>query len=176
MSKANSERDAHRVFRRRGLAFKIPIAVCDIPEVPGYLPLEVEYIRVQDYFRYLLLRYPKLLFGGSDDPSALCESFWLEAWQALSKHKLCDCILRHLRNTSESNHSIRFTNASPKTSGRRSCRFACMETKAERYERVQFFVSAGSLSLACHRNVGENHVTHAVASLIQSSIGHVSSE
>ena len=78
VSRSHGERDAHRVFGRFGLTLRIPISNVDVPGEHGQQSLKIPYLKVQDFFAYLLRKHPKLLFGGNEDGGDICQAFWTE--------------------------------------------------------------------------------------------------
>ena len=76
---AHSERNAHRLFNRYGLALKVPISYLTFSHGGGKDTVTIPFLRVRDFLRVLLDKYPKVLFGGQQLGSAsqgLCETFW----------------------------------------------------------------------------------------------------
>ena len=76
VSEANSERDAHRVFRKFGVTLPVPIS--ELKVMSDGVEVSLPYLKPSNYLSLLLRKYPKLLFGGKDGASAqdLCQSFW----------------------------------------------------------------------------------------------------
>ena len=76
----HSERNAHRLFNRYGLALRVTITQMEVPaSSPEEYPIHIPYLRIQDYLKVLLGKYPEVLLGGLEVGSqseALCRSFW----------------------------------------------------------------------------------------------------
>jgi hypothetical protein len=86
MSERNSERDAHRLFNRYGLAEQIPISWYRSKQDPNLL---VPNLRVDDIIKMLYKRSPRLLFGGRPLPAHLfLENFWANYKKANPDHDI----------------------------------------------------------------------------------------
>ena len=71
----NSERDAHRLFSRLGLSLKMPIRTKTFAVDDGQA-VEMHYIRIADWVKYLL-KTPSLLAGaGTEKLESQCRAFW----------------------------------------------------------------------------------------------------
>ena len=76
---SHGERDAHRLFRRFGLVLNVPISKFSLESGDGSKPTDVPFLKISDFFRTLLSKHAKLLFGGFDagqEAQELCEMFW----------------------------------------------------------------------------------------------------
>ncbi|CAE7634225.1 unnamed protein product [Symbiodinium sp. CCMP2592] len=71
----NAERDAHRLFSRLGLSLKLPIRTKTFAVDDGEA-VEMHYIRIADWVKYLL-KTPSLLAGaGTEKLESQCRAFW----------------------------------------------------------------------------------------------------
>ena len=74
----HGERDCHRVFKRFGLALRIPVSELQVPVEEGF-PVRIPHLKILDFFSAMLKRHPKLLFGGlkvGNGSRQLCQQFW----------------------------------------------------------------------------------------------------
>ena len=75
---SHGERDAHRTFRRYGLSLQVPISSLTIQSENG--PVSLPHLKITDFCKVLLQKYPKLLLAGWDIGTAeadlLLETFW----------------------------------------------------------------------------------------------------
>ena len=78
VDRSHSERNAHRLFNRYGLALRVPISWMEVSSPEGEDNISVPYLRLSDYARLLAAKYPRVLMGGLDFPEAenLCRTFW----------------------------------------------------------------------------------------------------
>ena len=79
VDKSHSERNAHRLFFRYGLALKIPISSLRVDGADGADPLDIPYLKMTDFLQYLLKHAEEVLFGGKkmgEETSDLCSTFW----------------------------------------------------------------------------------------------------
>ena len=80
IDKAHSERNAHQLFNRYGLALRVPISMLLVPaSSPEEYPIQLPYLRIGDYLQLLLKRYEEVLLGGlrvGSQSEDLCASFW----------------------------------------------------------------------------------------------------
>ena len=78
VDKAHSERNAHRLFNRYGLALRVKISFLPIPPSPGHDEVSIPYLSMCDYATLLLKQHRSLLFGGLKGLEAerLCQVFW----------------------------------------------------------------------------------------------------
>ena len=80
ISEAHGERDAHRLFQRRGLRLEVPTSKLHVGAgEEGAEPVVIPYLKLDDFFKVLLNKHPRLLFGGmrkGPDAEHLCEVFW----------------------------------------------------------------------------------------------------
>ena len=78
VDKSHSERNAHRLFLRYGLALRVPISYLNVTESSGQDGLSIPYLKIPDYLRLLLNRYEEVLLGGLrvEESADLCSRFW----------------------------------------------------------------------------------------------------
>ena len=80
VDKSHSERNAHRLFNRYGLALRVPISWLSVPaDSPGTEGVVVPYLKVKDFLSLQLRKYEELLFGGlklGPQSEELCATFW----------------------------------------------------------------------------------------------------
>ena len=79
VDRAHSERNAHRLFNRYGLALKVPISYLDFKAQEGEDNVSIPYLKVPDFLKLLLAKYERLLLGGlpiGEASEELCNSFW----------------------------------------------------------------------------------------------------
>ena len=78
VDKHHSERNAHRLFFKYGLALRVPISNLDVPESSGQDMVSIPYLQVTDYLRLLLNHYEEVLVGGLkiEQSVQLCRDFW----------------------------------------------------------------------------------------------------
>ena len=80
IDKAHSERNAHRLFNRYGLALRVPISMLHVPASSAEeYPIQLPYLRIGDYLQLLLKRYEEVLLGGlrvGSQSEDSCASFW----------------------------------------------------------------------------------------------------
>ena len=79
VDRAHSERNAHRLFNRYGLALKVPISYLDFKAQEGEDNVSIPYLKVPDFLKLLLAKYEQLLLGGlpiGEASEELCNSFW----------------------------------------------------------------------------------------------------
>lgn len=81
----NAERDLHQVFREEGLRLPVDPAIA-----PGLL--DVHYLSVESWFRFLLKAHPRVLLGGFDRKdwlgTLLLTTFWKNFNQCFPDHEL----------------------------------------------------------------------------------------
>ena len=80
IKEANAERDVHRMCVRAGLSLPVPISTLLIPKTdPFEEDVVLSHLRITDYFKVLLGKYPELLLGGlplGTKAEARCGAFW----------------------------------------------------------------------------------------------------
>ncbi|CAE7445117.1 unnamed protein product [Symbiodinium natans] len=78
VDKHHSERNAHRLFNRYGLALKVPISTLSVPESSGQDEISIPYLKVTDYLQVLLNKYEEVLLGGLkvDQAEGMLSKFW----------------------------------------------------------------------------------------------------
>ena len=90
---SHSERNAHRLFNRYGLALKVPISHLTFAHGNGKDTIDIPSLRMRDFLRLLLDKYPKVLFGGQQPGPAsqrLCATFWQRYQSYHPQHVLFD--------------------------------------------------------------------------------------
>ena len=75
---SHSERNAHRLFNRYGLALKVPISYMEVPSDADEDFVSVPFLRMKDYAQVLLKKHPELLLGGLPvaESQDLLRTFW----------------------------------------------------------------------------------------------------
>ena len=84
VDKSHSERNAHRLFNRYGLALRVRISYLEFRAWEGQDSVTIPYLKVTDFLNLLLNKYEQVLLGGlkiGDKSEKLCSSFW-ERFQA----------------------------------------------------------------------------------------------
>ncbi|CAE7801495.1 unnamed protein product [Symbiodinium sp. CCMP2592] len=80
VDKSHSERNAHRMFNRYGLALRVPISYMDVPQSSSEDSVTVPYLKITDFLKHLLNKFEEVLFAGlkadSDAARDLCSTFW----------------------------------------------------------------------------------------------------
>ena len=80
VDKSHSERNAHRLFNRYGLALRVPISWLEVPvQSVGEEFLAIPYLKVTDYLKLLVGKYEQTLLGGltlGEASEELCSTFW----------------------------------------------------------------------------------------------------
>ena len=80
VDKSHSERNAHRLFNRYGLALRVPISFLDVPSSSAEDSITIPYLKITDFLKHLLNNFEEVLFGGlkadSDAARDLCSTFW----------------------------------------------------------------------------------------------------
>ncbi|CAE7295378.1 unnamed protein product [Symbiodinium sp. KB8] len=80
MDKSHSERNAHRLFNRYGLALRVPISFLDVPSSNREDSITIPHLKITDFLKLLLNSFEEVLFGGlkadSDAARDLCSTFW----------------------------------------------------------------------------------------------------
>ena len=80
VDKNHSERNAHRLFNRYGLALRVPLTYLQVPsETPEHQKVVIPYLRVTDYLKLLVGKYEQVLLGGlpvGKSSEELCSTFW----------------------------------------------------------------------------------------------------
>ena len=79
MDKSHSERNAHRVFNRYGLALRVPLSFLTVPKQLDQEPLSIPFLKPTDFLKLLLKKYEPVLLGGlqlGPQSAELCFSFW----------------------------------------------------------------------------------------------------
>ena len=79
VDKNHSERNAHRLFNRYGLALRVPLTYLQVPGQEGQEPIAIPYLKITDFSKLLLAKYEAVLFGGltlGKETDELCTSFW----------------------------------------------------------------------------------------------------
>ena len=74
---AHGERDSHRIFRRYGLALKVPVSQLLAQSDEG--PKSIPYLKIQDFCSLLLRKHAKVLLGGLDvgaQSDQFLDTFW----------------------------------------------------------------------------------------------------
>ena len=74
----HGERDSQRLFRKFGLTLAIPISQLDVEGEDGSIS-SLPYLKMSDFFGFLLRKYPELLLGGNkrgQEAEALNKRFW----------------------------------------------------------------------------------------------------
>ena len=91
VDRAHSERNAHRLFNRYGIALKVPISYLDVATDTGEDNISLPYLRITDYLQLLAQSYPHLLLGGLEMGTAsqeLCQTFWLRYRRYHPEHRV----------------------------------------------------------------------------------------
>ncbi|CAE7344052.1 unnamed protein product, partial [Symbiodinium sp. KB8] len=75
---SHSERNAHRLFNRYGLALKVPISELKVANDANEDFVTVPYLRMRDYIQVLLKQHPEVLLGGLPvaESQGLLRTFW----------------------------------------------------------------------------------------------------
>ena len=79
VDKSHSERNAHRLFNRYGLALRVPLSYLEVLGQVGQEPVMLPYLKMTDFLKLLLAKYELVLFGGltlGQKTEQLCGSFW----------------------------------------------------------------------------------------------------
>ena len=78
VDKSHSERNAHRLFNRWGLALRVPISFMEVASESSGDTISIPHLRLSDYVKLLAAKYPQVLMGGLDfdEGQSLCKSFW----------------------------------------------------------------------------------------------------
>ena len=81
VDKSHSERNAHRLFNRYGLALKVPLSWLSVPgdSSLGNEAVVLPYLKVRDFCGLLLKKYEEVLVGGlklGSQSEELCSTFW----------------------------------------------------------------------------------------------------
>ena len=77
MHATHGERDCQRLFKKFGLRLSIPVSRLEFRGEAG--PVSLPFLKVSDYFSFLLRRAPELLMGGhkkGQKAKELCLRFW----------------------------------------------------------------------------------------------------
>ena len=85
---SHAARDSQRLFSRWGLKLNVPIKNL---KIQGSVGETLPFLRISDFFRYLLDRYPKLLMGGhplGDESDQLCQRFWAQYKEYHPSHQI----------------------------------------------------------------------------------------
>ena len=78
VDKSHSERNAHRLFFKYGLALRVPISYLDVPGSPGQDTISIPCLKVPDFLNLLLDSYEEVLLGGLrlEESQDLVSNFW----------------------------------------------------------------------------------------------------
>ena len=88
---SNAERGAHRLFARWGLRLNIPISYL-LLDGPVKTCVKVPYLKISDFLRHLIDKYPTAVFGGCSlkDAPKKCVAFWKGLYQSHYTHEVFD--------------------------------------------------------------------------------------
>ena len=80
VDKNHSERNAHRLFNRYGLALRVPISFLEVQQSSSQDSIMLPYLKITDFLKHLLNKFEEALFAGqkadSDAARDLCRTFW----------------------------------------------------------------------------------------------------
>ena len=78
VDKNHSERNAHRLFNKYGLALRVPIDYFDVPQSSSGESVTVPYLSISKYMQHLLDNYEQVMFGGltANSSEELLGTFW----------------------------------------------------------------------------------------------------
>ena len=97
VSDSHGERDCLRIFRRYGLYFHVPISSLHVQspgEESGVGPADIPYLKISDFFKVLLKKHARLLFGGipqGEDSKELLRIFWSRYKDYHPEHVIYRC-------------------------------------------------------------------------------------
>ena len=86
---SNAERGAHRLFARWGLRLNIQISYL-LLQGPGKTSVKVPYLKISDFLKHLVDKYPTVVFGGCslEDAPKKCTAFWKGVYQSHWTHEV----------------------------------------------------------------------------------------